>query len=81
MKRKIDNATVNRWRQTAISYLLMEHGLTPAAIEQGRDAWSIAHKLGWTREAYDKLDAYDAHIQTALGYIFPNVIFRDAKRY
>ena len=56
--------------------------LERSAIASGRDAWSLAHKAGITQHAYAlSRDIYDAHIQTALGVVFPNAIFKDKKVY
>ena len=57
---------------------------TRADIKTGIDAWSIAHKVGICATAYNlprSLGVNDAHIQTALEALFPNAVFRDAKRY
>lgn len=61
---------------------LAERNLELSSVQSGRDAWTIAHQCGITRHAYDiSRDITDAHIQTALEKIFPNVTFRDKKRY
>ena len=56
--------------------------LSTNEIVTGRDAWTVAHNSGICRLAYDiSRDITDAHIQTVLEQIFPNAIFKDAKRY
>lgn len=56
--------------------------LTRETIATGRDAWTVAHRAGITQAAYNEgRDVVDAHIQTALERVFPNAVFRDAKRY
>jgi hypothetical protein len=61
---------------------LAERGYTREQIVTGSDAWAVASRAGLSREAYDfASDVYDGHIQTALGKVFPNAVFKDAKRY
>lgn len=82
---KIDAATVERWRGMAQGWMLRgivepHNGLEHVIL--GRDAWTVAHRAGICAEAYAmSRDIHDAHIQTALEKIFPNVVFKDAKRY
>lgn len=79
---KIDALTVKRWHNMALQWLLANcPEELPAKVLTGRDAWAIAHKCGITDEAYRDRSVVDAHIQTALEQIFPNAVFRDAKRY
>jgi hypothetical protein len=60
---------------------LRDHGLIHSDITRGVDAWSVAHATGLMQRAY-KLHVYnDAHIQTFLAKVFPNVIFAEAPRY
>ena len=67
---------VEQWFETNAPHLTRE------AVTAGRDAWFIAHRTGIVRASYDVgRDVVDAHIQTALQRIFPNVVFLDAKRY
>lgn len=78
---RIDANTIQAWRGKA-ERLCAEYNLTLADIKTGREAWGAAHKAGITSEAYAMgRDIHDAHIQTALERIFPNAVFRDAKRY
>lgn len=74
---------LSQWHKDAAA-VCAEFNITKEDVKTGRDAWSIAHKAGITRRAYDlprELGVNDAHIQTALEDIFPNAVFRDAKRY
>lgn len=73
--------TVERWSADAERYLIDTHGITRAGVRTGVDAWSVAHRIGITREACEDRTVTDAHIQTALERVFPNAVFRDAKRY
>ena len=58
------------------------YSLSLSDIKTGIDAWTVAHKCGITKHAYDlSRDVKDAHIQTALESIFPNVSFKDKKVY
>jgi len=75
-----DKETVGRWKALANEYLIMRN-LSRFEINTGVWAWSIAHRCGITREAYNDRKVVDAHIQTALETIFPNAVFKDAKRY
>lgn len=55
---------------------------TRHTVTTGREAWTIARMAGVTNEAYAlSRDITDGHIQTALERVFPNAVFRDAKRY
>ena len=83
---KIDAETVNRWRNMADDWMAANIQIpwrnVLDRVFTGRDAWTIAHRAGICREAYDmSRDIHDAHIQTALEKIFPNAVFRDKKRY
>jgi hypothetical protein len=58
------------------------HGITDRThVVRGVDAWSIAHRVGIMEEAYKNPKTVDAHIQTALEKVFPNVRFKDPKVY
>jgi len=61
---------------------LAGHGYKREDIKTGVQAWDVAGLAGITKAAYaiDR-SIVDAHIQTALGKIFPNAVFRDHKRY
>ena len=76
-------AYVTPWTEQAAQWLADNApSLTLQTIETGRDAWTVAHRAGLTREAYDiSRDVTDAHIQTVLERVFPNAVFREAKRY
>ena len=50
-------------------------------VKLGSDAWAIANVSGILSDAYTDRAIVDAHIQTALQSVFPNVTFKDAKRY
>ena len=72
-----------QWKREADAFCAT-HSLTRDDIKTGVDAWAVAHKTGMTRTAYDlprSLGVNDAHIQTVLEAIFPNAVFKDAKRY
>jgi hypothetical protein len=66
-----------------VEYWLKDHAkVTRHDVKTGRDAWAVAHRAGIVTAAYDVgRDVVDAHIQTALQRIFPNAVFKDAKRY
>ena len=56
--------------------------LTRQDVLTGRDAWNVSHRASITNHAYAQgRDVVDAHIQTALQRVFPNAVFKDAKRY
>lgn len=77
---KFDNDTVIRWTEMAANYL-GQRGHDLSEVKQGVDAWTIAHQTGITREAYEDRSVTDAHIQTALEKVFPDVTFKDKKVY
>lgn len=79
---KIDALTVKTWHMKACNWCLAYHPeLIPGLVKTGSDAWAIASRCGILEEAYRDRDIVDAHIQTALQKIFPNAVFKDAKRY
>lgn len=81
---RIEKATVDAWREKARVWLEtgVKGGATVDDVKTGVDAWAVAHRVGITNEAYAmSRDIHDAHIQTALEKIFPNAVFKDAKRY
>jgi hypothetical protein len=80
MSRKIQPATVSEWRERSAAWLSAANGATLDQVRAPGDAWHIAHKAGFWREANDE-GINDGPIQTALESIFPNVKFNDAKRY
>ena len=79
---KIHKEMFERWDKYARLFLHEHYGLKPDDIKTGSDAWSIASKLDFTREAYamDR-SINDAHIKTALQRIFPNAVFKDVYHY
>lgn len=76
-------STVSQWASKASAWLAANTSpaLTVNDIATGIDAWTVAHRSGITNAAYEDRNAVDAHIQTALQSIFPNAVFKDAKRY
>lgn len=78
---KIPANVVETWRDDVAAWLYYHHGLDRLAIKSGKDAWTIAHRVGITREAYKDPTITDGHIQTALERIFPNAVFEDRKVY
>lgn len=65
---------------------LARFSYTLESVEIGADAWTVLHKSGAYRAIGDEYpsgypDYSDGHLQTALEGIFPNVVFRDKKRY
>lgn len=68
---------------------LAERDLSRGQVTAGTDAWHIAFKAGITDICYGNTskdlpgieNCVDAHIQTALQKVFPNVVFRDKKVY
>lgn len=55
--------------------------LVLADIKTGHDAWTIASRSGMLNICYSDRTVYDAHIQTVLEKIFPNVRFISKKVY
>lgn len=79
---KISDKTIARWSVMAADWVSAHgRGIGLEAIDTGQLAWSVAHSCGITNEAYQDRTILDAHIQTALEKIFPNAVFKDAKRY
>jgi hypothetical protein len=65
-----------------ISETLLSYNYTHDLITEGWQAWVVYHKSG----CFDAFGRYmspynDAHIQMALEKIFPNIVFKDKKRY
>lgn len=79
---KFDKATIETWRTMAGAWLA-ERGYTIEQITAGVDAWAVFARAINTRDnnVYADRSVIDAHIQTALQQVFPNVVFKDAKRY
>lgn len=77
---RIDNETVEAWRKRSADWLTAANGASLEQVTSPADAWHIAHKAGYWREANDA-GINDGPVQTALEKIFPNVKFNDAKRY
>lgn len=78
---KIPANVIETWRDDIADWLDYYHKLPLTAIKSGKDAWTIAHRVGITREAYNDPTVTDGHIQTALERIFPNAAFEDRKVY
>ena len=79
---KISNETVARWIKLVDGWFAAKaQEFDRNAVVQGRDAWTVAHRAGLTREAYEDRTITDGHIQTALERVFPNAVFRDKKVY
>ena len=76
---KIDAATVRAWTKR-IDDFLTAYPITREEVTDPRVPWTIAHRVGFWREANDA-GINDGPIQTALEKIFPAVKFNDAKRY
>lgn len=77
------NAEIRTQWVELIKPWLAERKLTIEDIKTGGDAWAV-----WIRAVNNPLnvyrnmpDVFDGHIQTALETIFPNAVFKDAKRY
>lgn len=66
---------------TEVDAYLRKYNITRSTIIVGVDAWTLAHRVKFTDWAYAQPGLNDAHIQTALQRIFPNVVFKDKKRY
>ena len=79
---KISNETIAQWTKRVDAWLV-DNASPPErhAVVHGRDAWTVAHRAGLIREAYEDPTITDGHIQTALERIFPNAVFRDKKVY
>lgn len=77
---KIPDAMVQGWINRADAFC-QSKGVVRSDVVVGREAWDVAHHLGFTNEAYKDRTVVDAHIQTALERVFPNVVFKDPKRY
>jgi hypothetical protein len=77
---KFNSETVKRWSEMAKVYL-EKKSLTVGDIQNGGEAWAIAHRSGISYEAYEDRTVTDAHIVTALKQVFPNAVFRDKYSY
>lgn len=79
---KFDQATINRWAGYADAWLAKNlQNFSRNDVTTGREAWSLANRVGITNEAYRNRDVTDGHIQTVLEKIFPNAVFKDKKVY
>lgn len=85
---RFDADTIARWTKQMDDWLAGNFGITDrygiterAHVTRGADAWTLAHKVGITREAYQDRDVVDAHIVTALKRVFPNAVFQDRYTY
>lgn len=83
MQTKIPSSTITEWQQIVAVWMLSntKNKLSPKDVFLGRDAWTIAHRSGILELTYKDPTIHDAHIQTALQKIFPNVKFLDKKVY
>jgi hypothetical protein len=79
----INAATVTEWARIVDTWIAAKcaPGKSRNDVTSGVTAWDVAHMAGLVRLAYELPGVKDAHIQTALEAIFPNVTFKDAKRY
>lgn len=85
---KINSEYVEQFHKLTSDWLA-ERNYKLEDIKDGITAWAVAHRSGITDICYGNTaknlpgidGCLDAHIQTALEKIFPNVTFRDAKRY
>lgn len=85
---KISEAYVAEFKALAAAWLA-ERNLACDDVKTGGDAWLIASRSGISAICYGDTSrdlpglegVHDAHIQTALQAVFPNCVFRDAKRY
>ena len=71
---------VPEWTERAAAWLKAANGANLADVTAPGDAWYIAHRAGFWKEANDA-GHNDGPIQSALEVIFPNVTFKGAKRY
>lgn len=67
------------WTARADTWLA-GHNLKRDDVVVGADAWYVAHKTGFWREANDA-GMNDGVVRTALEKIFPNAVFKDKKTY
>lgn len=73
---RFDKETVSRWTAQVDAWMSENwQGMTRDGVQFARDAWTVAHRSGVTDEAYRDRSVTDAHIQTALAKIFPNIVF------
>jgi hypothetical protein len=84
----IEKHTISAWTEAVDSWFEANSGVTDRHgithrnhVVRGVDAWSIAHRVGIMEQAYKNTKTVDAHIQTALEKVFPNVKFKDPKVY
>ncbi len=77
---RFEKLQIESWTERA-ELFLSTIGHSCKAVKLGRDAWTVAHRTGITKEAYLDHSVTDGHIQTALETIFPNAHFHDKKRY
>lgn len=85
---KIKKETVVRWTKMVDDWMTKNAGIldpygvsTRDHIIDGASAWTLVHRSGVLDEAYKDRSVVDAHIQTAMEIIFPNVRFLDKKVY
>jgi hypothetical protein len=77
---KIDALKVADWQVMADNFC-RDKPYRRGDVKLGSDAWAIANMCGILRDAYADRSVVDAHIQTAFAVVFPNAVFKDAKRY
>jgi len=85
---KIDKETLVRWTKMVEDWMGKNAGIldpygvsTRDHIKDGVSAWTLVRRADVLDEAYKDRSVVDAHIQTAMETIFPNVRFRDKKVY
>ena len=85
---KIDTDTLVRWTKMVDDWMAANAGILDAVgirlrdhVVDGISAWTLVRRSGVLDEAYKDRSIVDAHIQTAMEKIFPNVKFRDKKVY
>ena len=79
---KFDAETVTRWAAMVDAWFVEAQDPGQAKdVYLGAEAWTIAHLVGITNEAYADCSVVDAHIVTVLKQIFPNAKFFDKYAY
>ena len=85
---KINKETLVKWTKMVDDWMSKNAGIldpygirTRDHVVDGASAWTLVRRSGVLDEAYQDRSVVDAHIQTAMETIFPNVRFRDKKVY
>lgn len=92
---KINGETLEKLRKMAVAFMANGDNWADkqpkdcAMVDNGSLAWTIASRCGITAYCYGDTSrdlpgipgCVDAHIKTALQYIFPNAVFRDKYAY